>query len=65
MFESNLIKEISNAIINLFEAGKELSITDIQKELKVSRKLVIEALNDIRKNNPNLIITSSYDRFVV
>lgn len=63
MFEDYLIKEISNALISLFEARKELSVTDMQKELQVSRKLIVEALNAIRKNNPNLIITSECDRF--
>ncbi len=58
------LEETKNAIINLFESHRVLSISQLKSYLSdISRKRIIEAINSINKDYPNLIITSKSDRF--
>jgi hypothetical protein len=58
------LEETKNAIINLFEIHKTLSVSQIQNYLSnISRKRIIDSINAINKDYPNLIITSKNNRF--
>lgn len=64
MFDKLEIKETANAIYNLLESYGALSVTELQTILShISRKLVIDSINSMLKEQPPLIRISTYDRF--
>ncbi len=64
MFDKLEIKETANAIYNLLESYGALSVTELQTILShISRKLVIDSINSMLKEQPPLIRISTHDRF--
>ena len=46
--------DIKQRFIEIYKSTKFLNVSDLSKELNVSRKTLYKYINELKKNNPNL-----------